>query len=381
MDDDRNGDLGAKALIIDNALGCIVEIIAAKNCLDTYSKGVISMALKLVHKCSDEAAGRTKAAYAGIVPALLRLLADMSHIRKDTPADNKLMEDIASALAAVATVDSKKVILEGDIPEGSEAAIRLLRSNNLKKILDMVSYDARSTTYMQCLTKCFANISQLEEGVTRMRDAGAIAAMLPLLQKPVLDVKENALFVIRNLVKRDAKARTEFFDADAAQVLAPFLAPQHQKHVKIMEHTLHIFGDLLFRGKPAETQKFEDNMKELNMFEILAACMGKDLPRATRDLTEEVIRIALDANKKDGKEHELDDKPWIKDPLKEHAIAISKRKKADQEEQRRRVQEAQKQEQMMQMMAMQQMMGGGEPGMEEMMSMMGGMGGMGYGDM
>ena len=50
-------------------------------------------------------------------------------------------------------------------------------------------------------------------------------------------------------------------------------------------------------------------------------------------------------------EHELDDKPWIKDPLKEHAIAISKRKKADQEEQRRRVQEAQKQEQMMQMMA------------------------------
>ena len=50
------------------------------------------------------AAGRTKAAYAGIVPALLRLLADMSHIRKDTPADNKLMEDIASALAAVATV-------------------------------------------------------------------------------------------------------------------------------------------------------------------------------------------------------------------------------------------------------------------------------------
>ena len=49
-----NGDLGAKALIIDNALGCIVEIIAAKNCLDTYSKGVISMALKLVHKCSDE---------------------------------------------------------------------------------------------------------------------------------------------------------------------------------------------------------------------------------------------------------------------------------------------------------------------------------------
>lgn len=57
--------------------------------------------------------------------------------------------------------DSQKIILPGDIPEGSEAALRLIRSKNLDKILDMVSYDARSTAYVQAMVKCFANISQL----------------------------------------------------------------------------------------------------------------------------------------------------------------------------------------------------------------------------
>lgn len=50
------------------------------------------------------ATGRTVAAKAGAVPALLRLLADMSHVRTDSPADNKLMEDIAQTLLSLTNV-------------------------------------------------------------------------------------------------------------------------------------------------------------------------------------------------------------------------------------------------------------------------------------
>lgn len=39
-------------------------------------------------------------------------------------------------------------------------------------------------------------------------------------------------------------------------------------------------------------------MIKLDLFEVLAACLGKDLPKVTRDLIEEVLRIALEANKK-----------------------------------------------------------------------------------
>eukprot|EP00668_Euglena_longa_P011408 GGOE01013809.1.p1 GENE.GGOE01013809.1~~GGOE01013809.1.p1 ORF type:complete len:450 (-),score=162.59 GGOE01013809.1:316-1560(-) len=382
IDEDRANDLGAKAIVIDNGIGAVVGIIACKDCLQSHSRQVVSLALKLINKCADEANGRTVAAKAGAVPALLRLLADMSHIRTDSPADTKLTEDIAQTLLALTAVDPQKIILPGDIPEGSEAALRLIRSKNLDKILDMVSYDARSTTYIQSMVKCFANISQLGEGVEKLRDANAVERMLPLLQKPVVDIKESALMVLRNLVKYDAVARSQFFQQDPAQVLMPFLMPQHHKHAKVMANTLHILGDLLYRGKPAETEELEQQMIKLDLFEVLAACLGKDLPKATRDLIEEVLRIALEANKKGDAEVELDDKPWIKEKLKDHALAISKRRKQDQEEARQRAMEAQKQRQMMEMMAMQQMMGG-EGGMEEMLAAMGGMGmgGMGYGDM
>jgi len=302
----------------------------------------------------------------------------MSHVRSDGPQDVRLMEDLATALLALTVVDPAKIILPGDTPEGSEGAVRLLRSKNLDKILEMVTFDARSTPYITAMVKCFANISHLSEGVVRLREAGAVTRMPLLLQKPVIDIKEASLMVLRNLVKRDAAARSEFFQQDPAQILSPFLQPQHQKHAKIISNAMHILGDLLYRGTRAETQALEDRMVALGMFDALAAALGKDLPKATRDLVEEVLKLALEANPPPGgKEVELEDKPWIRDPLREHAPAISRRRKLDQEEARQRLQEQQKQRQMMEMMAMQHMMGGGEGGMEEMLAAMGGMGGMG----
>ena len=105
------------------------------------------------------------------------------------------------------------MILEGDIPEGSEAAIRLLRSNNLKKILDMVSYDARSTTYMQCLTKCFANISQLgvlsHLPVCQCICLPAVSQGLPLVDPTAPSVERDAGHILVAMRCSDRTTRFE----------------------------------------------------------------------------------------------------------------------------------------------------------------------------
>eukprot|EP01001_Neometanema_parovale_P005436 NODE_189_length_2986_cov_218.030038_g175_i0.p1 GENE.NODE_189_length_2986_cov_218.030038_g175_i0~~NODE_189_length_2986_cov_218.030038_g175_i0.p1 ORF type:complete len:909 (+),score=265.97 NODE_189_length_2986_cov_218.030038_g175_i0:63-2789(+) len=165
---------------------------------------------------------------------------------------------------------------------------------------------------------------------------------------------------LKCMAHRDGMSRKLLFAAGVVSHVRSFLAPHHQKHSKLVDGTLLLLTLLIIKGEKAQAESLGKDIVGENLLDALSDIMGKDLPIQTRTLAEEMLLSVV---------HTLPDlTDRVREATSVHAVAITKRKRADQEEARRKMQERKQQQQFMEMMAMREMMGmgmdgGGMPGM------------------
>lgn len=269
------------------------------------------------------------------------LLTTLSEAQRQGEED--VMEEVAQALDALTEVDDSEVVLDTDVPAGSEGAAALARMPATVKMLRILDPEG-SISFLTSLTGIFANLCTLAEGaanVGRGTDGhSGMSFFLRLLDHSNRRVVANAITVVRFLA-RAQMCQEELIEADNLSRLADNLQVTAEPVVVNSILTVILvmagskkYGEAFFAGIASSTIP-------ATLFELWVRSPEKALRSRAEVLSRLLLRIPQTA-------------PVVAALFERFRVPIEERRRRDEEEYKQQMQQMQ-QNQMMQRMMMEQM--------------------------
>ncbi|EAN79741.1 hypothetical protein, conserved [Trypanosoma brucei brucei TREU927] len=320
---------------------------------DGSNATVVRAAIKaLVVIFGADAAGHRKLYMLGGYRTLLTTLSE-AHRQGLQP----LLEETAEVLHTLTRVDDSEVILDTDVPVGSEGAYALARIPATVKMLRVLNPQS-SIVLLSSLTGIFANVCALRAGavvIGRGLDGhSGISYFLRLLEHNNQGVAEHCIMTIRYLARSGIGHAELAEEENLCRLAENFSATSDPR---IINSVLSI---LLVMFDSKEGPKFFHNVAEKTdiistMFEIW--CRASD--KVLRDRAEVLVQLLSHVPQCTSK---------VQRYLERYRSQIAERRMADEEARRKQLQQM-RQNQMMQQMMLENMgMGGGM----DLAAMMGG---------
>ncbi|KPA85436.1 putative mitochondrial hypothetical protein [Leptomonas pyrrhocoris] len=269
------------------------------------------------------------------------LLTTLSEAQRQ--GEEELMEEVAQALNALTEVDDSEVVLDTDVPAGSEGAAALARMPATVKMLRILDPEG-SVTFLISMTGIFANICTLTEGATNVGRGtdghSGMSYFLHLLDHTNRRVVANAVTVVRFFARaqigQEELVETENITrlADSLQVTAEPVVVNSILTVILVMAGSKKYGEAFFSGVASSTIP-------ATLFELWVRGSEKPLRSRAEVLSRLLLRIPQTA-------------PVVAALFERFRVQIEERRRRDEEEYKQQMQQMQ-QNQMMQRMMMEQM--------------------------
>ncbi|KPI89146.1 hypothetical protein ABL78_1790 [Leptomonas seymouri] len=299
----------------------------------------VRAAVKIVlYIYGPDAEGRAKLQSLGGFKTLLTTLSEAQR-----QGEEEVMEEVAQALDALTEVDDSEVVLDTDVPPGSEGAAALARMPATVKMLRVLDPEG-SVTFLTSMTGILANVCTLTEGainIGRGTDGhSGMSYFLRLLDHTNRRVVANAMTVIRFLARAQV-CQEELVEeenvtrlADNLQVTAEPVVVNSILTVILVMAGSKKYGELFF-------SKVASSTIPTTLFELWVRSSEKSLRNRAEVLSRLLLRIPQTA-------------PVVAALFERFRIQIEDRRRRDEEEYKQHMQQMQ-QNQMMQRMMMEQM--------------------------
>jgi hypothetical protein len=292
----------------------------------------------ILYVYGPDAEGRAKLHRLGGFKTLFTTLSEAQR-----QGEEELMEEVAQALDALTEVDDSEVVLDMDVPPGSEGAAALARMPATVKMLRILDPEG-SVSFLTSLTGIFANICTLAEGASNIgRGTDGHTGMsyfLRLLDHTNRRVVANAVTVVRFLA-RAQMCQEELVEsenitrlADNLQVTAEPVVVNSILTVILVMAGSKKYGEAFFTGVASSTIPG-------TLFELWVRSTEKALRSRAEVLSRLLLRIPQTA-------------PVVAALFERYRVQIEERRRRDEEEYKQQMQQMQ-QNQMMQRMMMEQM--------------------------
>lgn len=306
---------------------------------DGSNLGSVRLAVKTILAVyGPDAEGRQKLDSLGGYKTLLTTLSEAQR-----QGEEELMEDVAQALDALTEVDDSEVVLDTDVPAGSEGAATLARMPATVKMLRILDPEG-SVSFLASLTGIFANICTLGEGAANI-GAGVdghsgMSFFLRLLDHSNRRVVANAVTVVRFLA-RARVCQNELVEEENLLRLAENL----QLHAEPVVINSILTVILVMAGSKKHGETFFAGVASSSipttLFELWIRSPEKSLRSRAEVLSRLLLRIPQTA-------------PVVAALFERFRAQLEDRRRRDEEEYKQHMQQMQ-QNQMMQRMMMEQM--------------------------
>ncbi|EKG06334.1 hypothetical protein TCSYLVIO_002565 [Trypanosoma cruzi] len=305
----------------------------------------VSMAIKaIVRVFGADAEGCRKLYMLGGYRTLLTTLSEAHR-----QGQQALMEEIAQALQTLTQVNDAEVVLETDVPPGSEGAYALACIPATVKMLRLL--DPQSPIlFLDALTGIFANVCALRVGALAVgrgvEGRSGMSYFLRLLEHSNQGVVEHCVLSIRYLA-RAGIGHEELAEEDNLQRLAEHLSVNGDPRVTNSILTIVLLMCDSHHGAKFFTCLADKTDIISGLFEIWCRASEKML----RDRAEMLVQLLARVPQCTAAVQRL---------LERYRVQIAERRAKDEEARRKQLQQM-RQSQMMQQMMMENMgMGGGE---------------------
>ncbi|CCW62376.1 unnamed protein product [Phytomonas sp. EM1] len=299
----------------------------------------VSISLKvLVRVFSADAEGR-QALYR--LNAYKVLLSSLSEAHRQ--GNQNLMEEIADALKNLTRVDDEMVVLDTDVPKGSEGAYALAKMPATVKMLRIIDIES-PILFLSALTGIFANICTLNIGAVNVGKGtdgySGISFFFRLLEHNNHSIIENCVKAI-NYMTRAEVGLEEASTKENIERLADILRVNMESTIinHILTTILTMTGSRKYR-EPFLTH-FISSVIPQRLFELWTRSPEKSIRNRAEMLCRLLSHIPLSASK-------------ISALLDRYRIEIADRRHKDEQEHQQKMQQMQ-QNQFMQRMMMEQM--------------------------
>ena len=292
----------------------------------------------ILHVYGPDAVGRTKLQNLGGFHTLLTTFSEAQR-----QGEEDLMEEVAQALDVLTEVDDSQVVLDTDVPLGSEGAAALARMPATAKMLRILDPEG-SVAFLVSLTGIFANICTLAEGAANIGRGidghSGMSYFLHLLDHSNRRVVANAITVVRFLARaemcQDELAEEENIKrlADNLQVTAEPVVVNSILTIILCMFASKKNGEAFFSGLASSTIP-------TTLFELWTRGSEKALRSRAETLSRMLLRIPQTAS-------------VVAGLFERFRVQIEERRRRDEEEYKQQMQKMQ-QAQFMQRMMMEQM--------------------------
>ncbi|KAK7200975.1 Archaic translocase outer mitochondrial membrane 46 kDa subunit [Novymonas esmeraldas] len=314
-------------------------VLMARLMKDGSNVASVRAAVKVIlYVYGPDAAGRQKLNSLDGYKVLLTTLSEAQR-----QGEEELMEDVAQALDALTQVDDSEVVLDTDVPEGSEGAATLARLPATAKMLRILDPEG-SVTFLASLTGIFSNICALADGAATIGagvdEHSGMSFFLRLLDHSNRRVVANAVTVVRFLARAHI-GQEELIEeenlvrlADNLQVTAePAIVNSILTVILVMAGSTK-YGEAFFSG-------IASSSIPTTLFELWVRSPEKALRNRAEVLSRLLLRIPQTA-------------PVVAALFERFRGQVEERRRRDEEEYKQQMQQMQ-QNQMMQRMMMEQM--------------------------
>ncbi|XQJ28329.1 Archaic translocase outer mitochondrial membrane 46 kDa subunit, putative [Leishmania guyanensis] len=269
------------------------------------------------------------------------LLTTLSEAQRQ--GEDDLMGDVAHALDALTEVDDSEVVLDTDVPKGSEGTATLARLPATVKMLRILDPEG-PVTFLASLTGIFANICTLTEGAVNIGSGvdghSGMSFFLRLLDHANRRVVANAITVVRFLARAQVCQEELIEEANMARLAdnlqvtgEPVIVNSILTIILVMAGSKK-YGDAFFSCVASSTIL-------TTLFELWMRSPEKSLRSRAEVLSRLLLRIPQTA-------------PAMAALFERFRPQLEERRRRDEEEYKQQVQQAQ-QSQMMQRLMMEQM--------------------------
>ena len=351
INEDARAKKGCAKLAVYNKTSLLVSLLKYKE----DNLDVVELVLKLILRVfAPDAEGRQRFHQSNGYRAVMSVLSEAHKIGNRT-----IMQDAATTLHALTSIDDGDVVLAADVPEGAEGTYALAQLPSMPKMLRLLDPNS-PIIFLNAISGIFANVCGLSAGSKAVakgtNDKSGAFYFLRLLDHGNQGVLEHSAAALRYLI-RAGETHAEISEPDNVKKIAGIL--DVNKDPKITNIVLTII--LLMASSPHRSSFFK-NLERTDALPAIFTVWCRAVEKTLRDRAELLVHVL---------ERIPECSHTIRRLIEVNRSNILERKAKDEEARRKQMQQM-KQQQMMQQMMMQQMAGGGGGDMDSMMAMMGG---------